>query len=518
MYLKIRILSILILLFYSVVGQPPLNQWDSFGRNVSLGGAIIPTDSCYYVLGSAYNDIVPNHLDAVFTKYDFNGNILDQNFVHIDSLAIWCYSEDNFIEITDNHFAALGNAESYPYFIEFDHKGDTVRTKLIEDLYLNDSLITTGPVTFSYNSIDSTFDCLAQAYHEISLSGVIVFFTLDYLGELISYTVLETPHVGLGHSSLYAGSMIKTSDNGFLIAASSFKDGFPVENIRYILYLVKLDPNGIFLSDTTIWENDYIYRPKSLISNSDGYIFCGTKGVSAQSATIMKTNYLCKLSDNLSIDWEIEYGGTCSTPSWIGMHDIYAISDSEYVSCGNELQDTLVRGLLLNFNIDGTINWDTYFEYIPYPGTSNIPEHCFYDVEQTMDGGFIMTGYAMDAQAIADGNPGQFSWLVKTDSNGCLVPGCQDFFNVEKYPEQVQLHIYPNPAADQLNVYYGDHNFTGKSEAQIYDLNGRLIHSWVLNSNDITYIYDVSYLDAGVYVIKVVEEGDVISTKKFVKE
>ena len=98
------------------------------------------------------------------------------------------------------------------------------------------------------------------------------------------------------------------------------------------------------------------------------------------------------------------------------------------------------------------------------------------------------------------------------------VPGCQDFINIEEYPDPIQLHTYPNPATDILNIYYYNHNFTSNSEIQVFDIQGRMVHSWKLNSNNVTYVYDVSLLTPGTYILNIVDnKGSTLRQEKFIK-
>jgi len=82
----------------------------------------------------------------------------------------------------------------------------------------------------------------------------------------------------------------------------------------------------------------------------------------------------------------------------------------------------------------------------------------------------------------------------------------------EKYKNTSQLHLYPNPANDQIAI-------TGpstleKASISIYNLSGKLIQS---ESNlKATPILDISDLEPGNYIIKVINET-AIFTEKFVK-
>jgi len=73
-----------------------------------------------------------------------------------------------------------------------------------------------------------------------------------------------------------------------------------------------------------------------------------------------------------------------------------------------------------------------------------------------------------------------------------------------------QLALYPNPANDSFEL-----NIPAKS-VDIYTLTGQLVKSFV--SNDAGFLYDISGLSGGMYLVKITDENNHASTKKLVKE
>jgi hypothetical protein len=78
--------------------------------------------------------------------------------------------------------------------------------------------------------------------------------------------------------------------------------------------------------------------------------------------------------------------------------------------------------------------------------------------------------------------------------------------------ENNTFSIYPNPTANWLNIAG---NSLINSKAEVYDLNGRLVISKKIKSN-IT-ILNVETLSPGVYVMKMTNEQNATTTKRFIK-
>ena len=99
---------------------------------------------------------------------------------------------------------------------------------------------------------------------------------------------------------------------------------------------------------------------------------------------------------------------------------------------------------IAKFNANGDSLWSRgYVVYTYWGGSENMP----YDIDPTSDGGFVICGET--EQGSNDPTPGlQTMFLIKTDSLGCVVPGCH-LVGVEEYAIDLQQHlsIWPNPVA-----------------------------------------------------------------------
>ena len=156
---------------------------------------------------------------------------------------------------------------------------------------------------------------------------------------------------------------------------------------------------------------------------------------------------------------------------------------------------------LTKFSSEGDSLWARRFR--PF---EHAVDHLAYDVEPTSDGGFVLTGAA--SQSVGDPTPGlETIFVIKTDSFGCVVPGCQSV-GVEEYVIDLQdhLHISPNPASEVVSVSLDlpeGGEVQGQAQVQLLDATGRLVlvRDIQQNLNQLRATLDVSTLAAGTYYL-----------------
>ncbi|MBN4071520.1 hypothetical protein JYT72_03300, partial [Crocinitomix catalasitica] len=132
--MKYLITNILILIAWGIQGQPPLNERFNFDKYYHVSGSIEVNDSCYYLSGSTSYDSTLQS-DLVFTKMDFDGNILEQSFVHHDSLDLTVFGTNNLTPTLDGNFVAVTNAYPYKMLIKYAPNGDTLFTHILDTIY-----------------------------------------------------------------------------------------------------------------------------------------------------------------------------------------------------------------------------------------------------------------------------------------------------------------------------------------------------------------------------------------------
>ena len=163
--------------------------------------------------------------------------------------------------------------------------------------------------------------------------------------------------------------------------------------------------------------------------------------------------------------------------------------DGSIIACGTTKPDSLenLHGFITKLDSNGIILWERTYT------TDNYYDAYFFDVQQTTDKGFIISG-----SAVGDilGEPNQQMWLVKLDSMGCLEPGCADTFTYIK-PILIQnaiFNIFPNPVTNtstvEIKIPEGFQIISGKKLIlNIYDITGKLVDNYsniqIHNSNEV---------------------------------
>jgi hypothetical protein len=83
--------------------------------------------------------------------------------------------------------------------------------------------------------------------------------------------------------------------------------------------------------------------------------------------------------------------------------------------------------------------------------------------------------------------------------------------------EQRYVSVFPNPTYNYLIFELKNTDIKGCG-VQILNINGQLIDSFILPTNQICYQYDVSNLIKGIYMINIYNKGNIVSNQKLIKQ
>ena len=210
---------------------------------------------------------------------------------------------------------------------------------------------------------------------------------------------------------------------------------------------------------------------------------------------------LCYSSDG-TLMWQDTARTTSMGSSGTSFIDGYMRGEDQVVACGSYLNlDEGGFGFIRSYTWSGDVLWDRQYTY--YDTAGSVRRHVFNDIEPTSDGGMVLTGEAWNDEQQAPQN----IWLVKLDSLGCLVPGCQEV-GVQEFVLGLQdrLHISPNPASDLVNVLLElpeGGAVQGQAQVQLLDASGSmvLVEKVQQNFNQLRATLDVSALPAGTYYL-----------------
>lgn len=255
-------------------------------------------------------------------------------------------------------------------------------------------------------------------------------------------------------------------------------------------YLVKTDEQG-----NEEWLETYGASTnevgESIIRLTDGnYLLTGSASLASGSGSVGR---LYKIDGNGDVIWSNSY----SYPGNSGHNFRGSIeaSNGDLLSTGltNLSNDA---GWLVRTDNSGDLVWQR-----EYDRSQHID--FFYHVIETSDGGFLLSGQAVDTVEFS-----QDAWLLKVDSVGCPYPNC--ITGVDEKERTVLVDVWPNPATDVLNI-----EKVGSSKSidiSVFDLSGREILRFTHNDNRVAL--DVSSRTSGVYVLQGTdEEGRSFSMK-----
>ena len=133
-----------------------------------------------------------------------------------------------------------------------------------------------------------------------------------------------------------------------------------------------------------------------------------------------------------------------------------------------------------------------------------------YDFIKTSDGGYMIVG---DARGYNTPTPQQSGWLLKLDSNGCLVAGCGSVGLVEyEVFSSLTFKAYPNPAQDRVQLA-GE--LQDGDVITLYDFTGKILYQQVINSSEMPEIAVSEYAN-GIYLLSLYRSGYNKATQKLV--
>jgi len=320
------------------------------------------------------------------------------------------------LQTSDGGYIISGRlALGYVYIIKTDTNGDTLWTKKY----------------FGYDgrSIQATPEggYIVAGYR----TGDVFLVKTDANGD----TVWTRSYGGVDRDFGY--SVLQTSDGGYIIAGrtESFGAG------KYDIYLIKTDANG-----DTIWtktyggaEDDYGYSIQAL--SCRGYIITGyTKSYGMGGSDV----YLIKTDSNGDTLWTKTYGGPYDEEGW----EVQETTDGGYIIAGHTYSFGSGNAdvLLIKTNANGDTLWTK-----TYGGTGN---DLGFSIKETFDSGYVITGYtysfgagSRDVYLIKINRYGDLIWtrtyggvhkdcsysVQQTSDGGYIITGWTESFGVGLY-------------------------------------------------------------------------------------
>jgi hypothetical protein len=293
-------------------------------------------------------------------------------------------------QTTDGGYIIAGTDEIRVYLIKTDSDGDTMWTNNYGGTYNN-----WGYSVQQTNDGGYIISGATMKNESGTDSGDIYLIKTDSLGDT-SWTRMYG-----GDYTDHGYSVQQTEDGGYIIAG--YTASYNVLN-EFDVYLVKTDEKGDTVWTKTYGElsDDYGYSVQQI--EDGGYIITG---VTTRDDSTLDV-YLIRTDDSGLVKWKRRYGGTSADCGYSVLQTV----DGGYIIAGYTTQNILALQndvFLIKTDSDGDTTWThTYGGSYDDGG---------YSVYQTTDGGYIITGSTADIENETHSDV----YVIKTDPLGAVM-------------------------------------------------------------------------------------------------
>ncbi len=414
-----------------------------------------------------------------------------------------------YIHVDGNYFEILGMTDEFTSSGEFYGGGNiTNPSTQISDLFL-----------IKYSSIGDTLWTKSIDWDNEGASDVVLmndsFFSVTGFINTFNVTEPDAFLVRLDSSGSQqwvqfyggteddrAGSIVMDEQGNYFLGGysnSNFSNG------SYDNYLIKTDSSGILVFDSTYGG-----------VNSDG----GMSVVTVRNDTLFMFGYMDTIMGN-PLPLPKSYVGAMDLIGNFYWRYFFNQSDTEQIIIWNATVDEsgsvylcgekneALKGWLGKVDRNGNFLWERTFQTRP---NEPLAQHYLTDVQVLANGDIICTG---TAESITDTTRFDWDiWVLKVDSNGCLLPGCATGIEPIKKQES-NFILYPNPANDFTTIML-ERPLKKKTEVRFYNMIGEEIFTETAEQGMIDITIEVSCLPASLYLCTLWQEGVMIGSKKVV--
>lgn len=179
--------------------------------------------------------------------------------------------------------------------------------------------------------------------------------------------------------------------------------------------------------------------------------------------------------------------------------------------------DTVMMAIVIRTDSIGEIRWSREYLFYDHFSVSHWPN----SMDITPDGGVVFTGEISSSfyyPPIVD-TVGQFTWLVRTDSMGCVTPGCDSndptgLQVIPIMPPGSKFRLYPNPATHSATL--GLAPGTVADEVRVFDMAGRVVIQLPLQAGSPLTPLPVAGMPGGLYLVELRYRGERLGVEKLV--
>lgn len=424
----------------------------------ATGHSVRETPNGYIVFG-LQTELDTVQQDCSVSQFALDGTFVDEYYLHRARIEIFGGYADPIGNLPDGSgFVAAQTTSLGPvpvdtvFIVRFTSLGDTLWTKPV----LVDTLVYVRRTAAK----NSSFYCTGL-YSSDNLTGKAFLLITDTLANVhVFHPYTEFEAFALDVDQL----------------GNSYIGGVKYNNNK--AYLIKVDTVGNAIWSRT--DDKAKGRWHTIKCMFDNKILClGFWNESSPQPWLpnINTMYLNMYNDNGDMLWEYEglrskdSGGSYGT-----FTDGYQDSDSTFIVAGAIQQLFWNRAVIYRFTADGDSLWRR--DYAHFGNLSALYPEIPWDIEPTSDGGMVLTGETWNLDSVPPYSNLNM-WILKLDSMGCLVPGCQYVgINEIAYGMEHALKAWPNPSHGQISLALALPDglpLDGDLHLQVFDGVGRLV-------------------------------------------
>jgi len=436
------------------------------------------------ILNAPYRNLYAN-------KIDKSGKLLWSKSIK-DSLSFY-YAEDG-LEMADARKVVCGAKyitleKKYQFWVSIFSPDFLTDKEYIFPSEFNNSVVKRIKITKNGEFLLAGYHAKFNNLGVASEKGRAMVMRVDTLGNVKWYHEF---YDSTDEKELHGFSGLAEDEDGnvYVSGANGNRDG------NGDAIMAKIDRDG-----KVLWYRQYSSKDAegftSLYLQKNGSILAiGFSGSPDIFSTSWLKVYVANLDRNGNINWEKKH----SLRYDVGFSNCVAADDGNYV-CTGAVQDKEEPdgkdnrdGFLQKLSPNGDVIWEHQYS------NWNRRVEFFWNLSKAYDGGYFLGGMSWISEDVHESR----AWVVKTDSNGCIVPGCTTDFITEKEPHKDLFLLSPNPTQDYVNIYMNDVEFYDrKYDLDLYDQQGRIVQHHVVQGR-VTQV-DLNSLPAGMYYHRIVD-------------
>ncbi|MBK7442755.1 MAG: T9SS type A sorting domain-containing protein [Bacteroidetes bacterium] len=415
--------------FFSIKGcllsQTTFNKTIDFANGDEVGWSLVEQDDGYILIGGGWGIEIGDYFDQKlkFAKTDLEGNILWTNFIGEPSIHLFCGPQSGIVTQDENIVFCGSKLSAITYsaiLVKFNpNTGDTI---FLKEFDFDDDLKGLQVMELS----DGNLIILATDDNDI-YGSILIKTTAD--GEFI----WQKPY---GNSNEIASTSFDIkNDTIYLVSRNLFctPEGYKIRSI---------DIDGEIIQELLFDED---CPSMGFLSNQGGYY-----GVGANFPVPPYQSFVYRTDIDGNIQWHYNTSFDLDTLEYEDLFPelIRELPNGDLIVGGYFASNYLGTyfGLISKINTNG----EPYWERIYISSIDVYDDSRLLDMEIGSAGEIVLLGSGFSEIGIENQN----FWLLKLDSLGCLVPGC-DSMDVQTFDITIdndQISVYPTPSNGYVTI------------------------------------------------------------------